>query len=191
MSCPVPGQRTVASAPNGWRDWCRETRRGRRMRRQGNTRQRALTAFRCGVRTARLAEPDRPAKLIRTPARPADAVPGAADSPVPHRPSTRRPELRCAGGFVVCRVELRREGRDGDSGGGGQVFGPRHEDVAVLEQVARAERGRDGVARISGGLPATGQLLYGGAESSCRCVEPVLAAAIARPLIAWELGREF
>ena len=38
---PRLGQRTVAGAPNGWRDRCRETRRGRRMRRQGNTRQRA------------------------------------------------------------------------------------------------------------------------------------------------------
>ena len=35
------GQRRRAGAPNGWRDWCRETRRGRRMRRQGNTRRRA------------------------------------------------------------------------------------------------------------------------------------------------------
>ncbi len=37
------------------------------------------------------AEPDRPAKLIRTPARAADAAPGAADLPCPMRPPTRRP----------------------------------------------------------------------------------------------------
>ena len=44
------GQRAARRVPNGWRARCRETRRGRRMRRQGNTRQSGNTAPRCGVR---------------------------------------------------------------------------------------------------------------------------------------------
>ena len=44
------GQRAARRVPNGWRARCRETRRGCRMRRQGNTRQSGNTAPRCGVR---------------------------------------------------------------------------------------------------------------------------------------------
>ena len=44
------GQRAARRVPNGWRARCRKTRRGCRMRRQGNTRQSGNTAPRCGVR---------------------------------------------------------------------------------------------------------------------------------------------
>ena len=82
-----------AGAPNGWRDRCRETRRGRRMRRQGNTRRRASRSN-AGPHRPRRGAADRPAKLIRTPARPVDAAPGAAASalypPLDVRAASRR-----------------------------------------------------------------------------------------------------
>ena len=42
LSCPGDGRRAARRVPKGWRARCRGTRRGRRMRRQGNTRQRAI-----------------------------------------------------------------------------------------------------------------------------------------------------
>ena len=42
LSCPGDGRRAARRMPKGWRARCRETRRGCRMRRQGNTRRRAI-----------------------------------------------------------------------------------------------------------------------------------------------------
>ena len=62
-SCPEPGRRTKAGAPNGWRDRCRrDTPRPPHATAREHA-SRGCAAIRCGVRTARLAEPDRPAKL--------------------------------------------------------------------------------------------------------------------------------
>ena len=47
-SCPGIGQRAARRVPKGWRARCRETRRGRRMRRRGNTRRRAVPHFGAG-----------------------------------------------------------------------------------------------------------------------------------------------
>ena len=50
-SCARTRATQEAGAPKSWRDRCRKARRSRRMRRQGNTRQRPCTATRCGIRT--------------------------------------------------------------------------------------------------------------------------------------------
>ena len=47
-SWPKTRRRTTTLAPNGWRDRCRKTRRGRRMRRRRNTRQ-GLYRTSCGI----------------------------------------------------------------------------------------------------------------------------------------------
>ena len=71
------------------------TRRGRRMRRQGNTRRRAMPQFVAGsgLPAGRAGSPSKTYR--RTPARPADAAPGAvASSASPSKQSQRRNRRR-------------------------------------------------------------------------------------------------
>ena len=81
MSCPGTGRRAMAAVPNGWRDRCRRDtpRPPHATAREYASTGHAATSLR--GRDCLRAGPDRPAKLTRTPARAADAVPGAADLP--------------------------------------------------------------------------------------------------------------
>ena len=85
---------------------CRKTRRGRRKRRHGNC---IFGASRsnAGSHRPRRRTADRPAKLNRTPARAADAAPGAADSlpfPLKKLPEAHPASLRRTAHLAVFRL---------------------------------------------------------------------------------------
>ena len=103
MSCPESGATQESGAPNGWRDRClRDTPRlphatAREYASKGSYRNSLRDPNDLPWQTT-----DRPAKLNRTPARAADAAPGAVDSML-FPPTTDAPARHPgpAGSFVV------------------------------------------------------------------------------------------